>query len=138
MTGSGPWDHRRWQNRLLRWIVDPWMDWLYWRLDLNNRLGHPDHGKVLSTFAFFLGCAGIVASSWYLLEHELTSVAAFGFILAYSALVFSMPFGLSGFKVWATTKGGGTVDAASAIATTTINADVAARRQQGGDHEVTQ
>jgi hypothetical protein len=128
---------RRLVNRVLRSTTDPFLEWLFHWLDLNDRSGQPNHSKILSTFAFFLGCAGVVASSWYLLMHETTSVATFGFILAYSALVFSLPFGLAGFKVWASTKGGGTVEAEAQVATAEIAA-IAARRQQGGDYEVTE
>lgn len=123
---------RRLPNRFLRWAIDPWMDWLAYWLDLKGRNGRPDHGKVLSTFAFFLGCTGIVASSSYLLiEKPSSPESMLAFILAYSALVFSLPFGLAGFKVWATTKGGGTVDAAAATFEEQIAAALQAASPEG-------
>jgi hypothetical protein len=50
-----------------------------------------------------------------------------------------MPFGLSGFKVWASTKGGGTTETLgqTAAAAVQTSAEITARRTQGGDYEVT-
>ena len=151
---------RRWPNRLLRWAVDPWMDYVFWRLDLNTG-GRPNHGKVLSTIAFFFGLVGLgifgtttvrlcsavervlflamkgavpidpAAIGQLVRACALTTAA----LLAYAALVFGMPFGLSGFKVWATTKGGGTTEALGQVgaAAAQTSAEIAARRAQGGD-----
>lgn len=119
-----------------------WLPPIYYFLDLNDRTGRPNHGKVLSTVAFFLGCVGIVAAGTGVLREDSIKghASELAWILAYSALVFSLPFGLSGFKVWASTKGGGTTEALARIGVADLqtSAEVAARRAQGGgDFEVT-
>lgn len=52
-------------SQATRVLVDPWLDQLYYRLDLRQAptngdpKGHPDHSKVLSTIAFFFGLVGL-------------------------------------------------------------------------------
>jgi hypothetical protein len=162
-SDDDPVNRRRWPNRLLRWAVDPWLDWVFFRLDLNTN-GRPSHSKLLSTVAFFFGLIGLGMFGKEVVEtcgavQRLVNLAAKGLVpidvatlgplvkscalmtaalLAYAALVFGMPFGLSGFKVWASTKGGGTVDALGKTAEGVVNAEVAARRKIGGDVEPTE
>jgi hypothetical protein len=155
---------RRLLNRVLRKTVDPLISWAFHWLDLNDRDGRPNHSKILSTVAFGFGLVGLAMFGKEVVEtcgavQRLANLAAKGIVpisvdtlnplvkscalmtaalLAYAALVFGMPFGLSGFKVWASTKGGGTVDALGKTAATVANAEVAARRQIGGDVEPTE
>jgi hypothetical protein len=128
-------------NRLLRNTIDPPLDWVCFRLDLNTN-GRPNHSKVLSTIAFGFGLVGLAMFGKEVVEtcgavQRLVNLAAKGLVpinaetlgplvkscalmtaalLAYAALVFGMPFGLSGFKVWASTKGGGTTESLSRAA----------------------
>lgn len=164
---TGSMEYRTRVGRLLRWAVGPWLDALYYWFDLRQkpapgeRQGHPDHNKVLSTIAFFFGLVGVGMYGTATLDmcvavHDLLTgkvaipieSAQLGIIvkacalmttslLAYAALVFGMAFGLSGFRVWAKSKGGGTSEAVAQVATEAVNAEVAARRAQGGDFEVT-
>lgn len=125
---------RTWLGRFLRIAVDPFIDYLYFRLDLDGYDGRPSHSKVLSTVAFGIGCVGIIIFGPVVLQlckdEKPGCYAALGFFLAYAAIVFALPFGLAGYKTWASTKGGGTVETFGAVATETAKT-IAARRQQG-------
>jgi len=52
-------------SQAFRLLVDPWLDQVYYRLDLRTAptpsapKGHPDHQKVLATIAFFFGLVGL-------------------------------------------------------------------------------
>jgi hypothetical protein len=127
-----------------------------------QRQGHPDHNKVLSTIAFFFGLIGVgmfgtatlsmCVAVLDLLEgknaipitpealSQLTKSCALmtTALLGYAALVFGMAFGLSGFRVWAKGKASAaTAEALGKVAAEAVNEQIAARRQQGGDYEVT-
>lgn len=173
-------------GRLVRATLDPVLDYLYFRLDLNDLHFRPSHSKVLSTVAFGVGLLGIVVVTSFVfgegraagmqqaahltaiadsvralpgqdlgLAAQLTAfadsarlapehnghVAELGFLLAYASLVFALPFGLAGFKVWAKTKGGGTTAAFAHAAEAAVKAqaEIMARRQQSdGTFEVTE
>jgi len=173
-------------GRFVRASLDPVMDYVYFRLDLNDLHFRPSHSKVLSTVAFAIGILGIVVVTNFVFgegraaaaQHaahltaiadsvralpthdasllaQLTAfadsarmapehdghVAELGFLLAYASLVFALPFGLAGFKVWAKTKGGGTTAAfaRAAEAATKAQAEIMARRQRSdGTFEVTE
>lgn len=120
-------------SRLLRYWLEP----IYYWLDLRDRFGRPDHGKIFSTVAFLFGLVGLAIFSPVVMEMCRKAVPGCGMVLAaflaMMALVFAMAFGLAGYRVWAKNKGGGTEEAL----TTAINAEIAARRAQGGDYEVT-
>src|SRR5258705_420411 len=47
-------------GRLVRATLDPVLDYVYFRLDLNDLHFRPSHSKVLSTVAFAIGLLGIV------------------------------------------------------------------------------
>lgn len=136
MTHTGPdgVNKRTWLGRFLRVAVDPFIDYIYYRLDLNGFNGKPSHSKVLSTVAFGIGCVGIITFGPVILQlckdEKAGCYMALGFFLAYAAFVFALPFGLAGYKTWAATKGGGTVEAFGSVATEAAK-HIAARRQQG-------
>jgi hypothetical protein len=156
-------NRRRWLNRVLRSTVDPPIDWIYWRLDLLNH-GYPDHNKVLSSVAFFFGLVGLaifgqtvvttcaaVERLVFLVAKGAATVDGAGLgalvkacalmtaaLLGYAALVFGMAFGLSGFRTWAKSRGGGTTEALGRVAAAAANPEVAARRVAGGnEYEIT-
>ena len=179
-------EKRTFVGRFVRATLDPVLDYLYFRLDLNDRHFRPSHSKVLSTVAFTIGLLGIVVATTFVfgesraaaaqqaahltaiadsvraipghdvrLAAQLTAfadsvrvapehnghVAELGFLLAYASLVFALPFGLAGFKVWAQTKGGGTTAAFAHAAEAAVKAqaEIRARRQQSdGTFEVTE
>lgn len=128
-------DARTLVGRLLRRFVDPWVDYMYFRLDLNDERGRPSHAKVMSTAAFLFGLVGLGAFGplvLHLCEVEAPGcVAALGFFLAYAALVFAMAFGLQGYRIWAKSKTAqDTVSSFTDVAKATM--DIAARRKAGG------
>jgi len=132
---------RSWPGRFLRMVVDPWVNWVFWRLNLDDGHGHPDHNKVMSSIAFFFGLVGLalfgtvvvrscdaVERLVFLIGKNAISIGAgelgvllkscsvmTAALLAYAALVFGMAFGLSGFRTWAKTRGGGTAEALAQI-----------------------
>jgi hypothetical protein len=58
-------EHRALVSQAFRLLVDPWLDQVYYWLDLRTAptpgapKGHPDHQKVLATIAFFFGLVGL-------------------------------------------------------------------------------
>jgi hypothetical protein len=52
-------------SQAMRFLVDPWLDQIYYWLDLRTPptpgapKGHPDHSKVLACIAFFFGLVGL-------------------------------------------------------------------------------
>lgn len=159
-------------SKVLRLVMDPWLDQIYYWLDLRTPptpdapKGHPNHGKVLSTVAFFFGlvglavfgqtvdrlCGGVerllivatkgagptldVAALAQLVRACALTTAA---LLAYAALVFAMAFGIAGFRTWAMTRGGGAADALGRAAAAAMSSEVLARRQasEDGTYEAT-
>lgn len=62
---GGSLEHRTIISQIFRLLVDPWLDQLYYWLDLRRApgpgapKGYPDHNKVLSSVAFFFGLVGL-------------------------------------------------------------------------------
>lgn len=135
-------------GRLMRATLDPALDWVFYRFDLNGPNGRPDHGKVLSTFAFFWGITVLTLAGPIVAELCRAGAAGCGLALsmylAFAALVFGMAFGAQGFRIWAKYRAGGTADALSETATATVRAqadvaiaEIQQRRAAGGDYEAT-
>jgi hypothetical protein len=53
-------EKRTFVGRVLRATLDPVLDYVYFRLDLNDTHFRPSHSKILSTVAFVVGLVGIV------------------------------------------------------------------------------
>lgn len=126
-------------SRTLRYWLEP----VYYWWDLRDYRGRPDHGKILSSVAFFFGLTGLAYFGPIVAQMCRTAQAgcatALGFFLAYSVLVFAMAFGLAGFRAYVKYRGGGTAEGFTQIATTEakLAAEIVERRKQGGDYEVT-
>lgn len=107
-------------GRLMRFTIDPIFDYLYWRLDLNDASGRPDHAKVLGTIAFLGGCFWLLVFAPIVLEACQKQAPGCGLMLAsfFAGFVFVsfLAFGLAGLRVWGKTRGGGTTDALGEVA----------------------
>lgn len=126
-----PADKRRLVNRFLRAAVDPWLDWLYWRLDLLDEHKRPDHGKVFGMVSFFWGLVIL----WGLRGDLTSNAALLPWWLAFASLVFLAPFGLRGIVAWLKSRGGGAVDATGQAATAAAQAVLDRRAQSDGTYE---
>lgn len=115
-----PLRHRSYFGRLMRNTLDPVLDWAYYRLDLNDAQGRPDHGKVFSTVAFIWGIGVLTLAGPEVAVLCRAGAAGCGLALsmylAFAALVFAMAFGAQGFRIWAKYRGGGTTEAAGQVA----------------------
>lgn len=104
----------------MRATLDPVLDWVFYRLDLNGPNGRPDHGKVFSTLAFLWGITILTLAGPEVALLCRAGAAGCGLALsmymAFAALVFAMAFGAQGFRIWAKYRGGGTTDAAGRVA----------------------
>ena len=127
---DGP-EQRTWWGRFWRYWLAPVFYWL----DLLDGQRRPSHSKVTWTAAFAVGLVLLVFMVHVILaDHDTPTPTELTLILSYSALVFSLAGGLDGFKTWAKTRGGGTVDALEQTAA----AEIQQRRASvGGDHEPT-
>lgn len=98
---------------LLNYILGPIFYWL----DLLDNDRRPAHGKIMWTIAFAFALAMLV-SAWKVvfLDADNPTSTEMAFVLAFGALTFGLAGGLDGFKVWAKTKGGGTVSAFQDVA----------------------
>ena len=103
----------------LRRILGP--TW-YW-LDLVDRKGRPDHGKIFGAIAFFWGLVVL----WDIHAHLQHQPELMPFFLGFAALVFLAPYGIRGLAMWLKSRGGGTVDVVGEAA----KAAIAARRSHG-------
>lgn len=144
-------EKRSWFGRLLRAYLEP----IYYWLDLKGADARPSFVKVAGMTSFALG-AVLLVRLWSHYFHEAENRGGhpgqgeLGFLLAFSFLVFLLPYGLKGLQVWAATRGGGTVDVMREAAIKEperlraqaelekVRADIADRRAKGGDdYEVT-
>jgi len=124
---------------LLRYVLTP----VYYWLDLNGPDHRPQHNKVKTTLVLILATVFDVVLGLHLLANgesdpnfrtELAAVVGLTVFLVFAS------YGLAGLKIWAETKGGGTVDAVTHAmdVDAKAQADVAARRAQAdGSFEVT-
>jgi hypothetical protein len=139
-------------GRFLRYFLEP----MYYWLDLKGADGRPSFIKVFGLISFALGAA-LLVRLWarYFQEAAAGGVAHPGqgelaFLLAFSFMVFLLPYGLKGLQVWALTRSGGTIDVMREVAIREpeklraqaelekVRADIASRRAQGdGDFEAT-
>lgn len=103
---------RTWWGRTCRYWLSPT---LYW-LDCLDEKRRPSHSKILATIAFLYGLhwtgrtLTTVIVVW-LEQGKAPPAWLFAFVLAFSSLVFALPYGLNGLKAWLVTRGGGTVQA---------------------------
>lgn len=101
---------------LLRSWIDPWVDYAYYRLDLNDpKTGRPAHNKVKTTLALLVAL-GAAVGLWIhvLLDHEDLNDPHYSLELnvAVAVTIFAVfaSYGLAGLKIWAETRGGGAID----------------------------
>jgi hypothetical protein len=146
-------EKRTWFGRLLRFFLEP----TYYWLDLKGADGRPSFMKVAGLTSFVLGAVLLVrlwAHYFHVAEsteHTPPGQGELAFLLAFSFMVFLLPYGLKGLQVWAATRGGGTVDVMKEAAIREpdrlraqaelekVRADIADRRAKtGGDFEVTE
>ena len=147
-------ERRSWFGRLLRVFLEP----VYFWLDLRGRDRRPSHTKIFGSVSFALGI-GLLFRLWAHFFSEAEAVlpsgiraphpaGELGFLLAFSFLVFALPYGLRGLNLWAMTRGGGTADVlrkaaerepdrirAQAELERSVAAIAERRRQGGGDYE---
>lgn len=109
-------ERRTWFGRLIRFILEP----VYFWLDLRGPDGRPSHSKIFGTISFGLGI-GLLFRLWTHFFSEAEAVlptggraphpaGELGFLLAFSFLVFVLPYSLRGLNLWAATRAGGATD----------------------------
>lgn len=148
-------EKRTWFGRLLRTFLEPIYYWLDLKSAGHDGVARPSYIKVAGLTSFVLGSVLLVRLwSHYFYEaevgHDHPGQGELAFLLAFSFLVFLLPYGLKGLQVWAATRGGGTVDVMREAAIREperlraqaelekTRADIAERRQKaGGDYEAT-
>lgn len=97
-----------WWGRLWRYVCAPIFYWL----DLLGPDRRPSHSKVTWTVAFAVGISLLVYVTHEILaDHDAPTSTELAFLLSYASLMLATAGGLDGFKTWAKTRGGGTVDA---------------------------
>lgn len=139
----GP-ERRKLFGRILNWLVDPWLDYVYFRFDLNGPDRRPAHGKVVAfwVLVFVTTVAGALWG-WIFSEAGLADPHRGTLITAASSLTIFLvfaSFGLPGIRIWAENRPGaaGGDIAKAAEADAAVAAEIEKRRQlAGGDHEPT-
>jgi hypothetical protein len=90
-------------------------------------IGLDNHYKLVATVSWLFGLAGDV---WFIHQG-----APYTFLLAFTSLVFIVPYGLKGLTAWLN-RSGATSDAQTIL--TEVQAQITARRTTAGnDHEPT-
>jgi len=152
-TGS---EKRTWFGRLLRLFLEPIYYWLDLKSVGHDHIARPSYLKVAGLTSFVLGSI-LLIRLWthYFYEAEgghgeHPGQGELAFLLAFSFMVFLLPYGLKGLQVWAQTRGGGTVDVMreatireperlrAQAELEKVRADIEDRRAKGGgDYEIT-
>lgn len=149
MTDRAEQDRRTGFGRWIRRVVDPPVDYVFWRLDLRSPDGRPSYTKVFGAASFGFGVALLFRLWTYFLGQPgglaATPTGVLAFLLGFSFLVFALPYGLRGLTLWAATRAGGTAAALRTAAEAEperlraqadlerARAEIAARRAAGGD-----
>lgn len=137
-------------GRFLRWFLEP----VYYWVDLKGPDRRPSFTKLVGLLSFVYGLV-LLFRLWGHYFHRADNgghpgTGELGFLLAFSFLVFLLPYGIKGLSVWAATRGGGSLDLLKSVADREperltaqatlerARAEIGERRRQGGgDHEVT-
>ena len=137
-------------GRALRVVLEPCFYWGDWR----GADGRPSFTKVSGMLSFAFGVSLLLRlwSHWFRESANGFHPGAteLGFLLAFSFLVFCLPWGIKGLTVWGQTRAAGLADALAKAAEREpetvkaraelerVRAEIAARRKAGDDeYEVT-
>ena len=94
-------EKRTWFGRFLRVALEP----AYYWLDLRGSDGRPSFTKVTGVTSFAFGI-GLLFRLWahFFGEHESHTGGELAFLLAFSFLVFCLPYGIAGLKTWSASR----------------------------------
>lgn len=114
LTGFRGTRHRSLLRRVVAYFLGP----IYYWADLLDNERRPSHSKVTWTLAFAVALLLLIKFAHHVFfHHDEPTQTELAFLLAYAVLTFSLAGGLDGFKCYLKTRGGGTVQAFSDIAT---------------------
>lgn len=105
-------EKRSWFGRALRWFLEP----IYWWGDFKGADGRPSYFKLMGTASFIYGLV-LLFRLWshYFAEIEGAKThpgtGELAFLLAFSFLVFYLPYGIKGLALYAQSRGAGAADA---------------------------